>query len=51
MPDIKVNHNYFSIPNANMAYIMGFLAADGNVQEKGNRIQSQLSIIDKDQLI
>ena len=51
MPDIKVNHNYFSAPNANMAYIMGFLAADGNVQEKGNRIQSQLSIIDKDRLI
>ena len=51
MPDIKVNHNYFSAPNANMAYIMGFLAADGNVQEKGNRIQSQLSVIDKDQLI
>lgn len=51
MPDIKVNHNYFSQPNAKMAYIMGFLAADGNIQKNGNRIQSQLSIQDKDQLI
>lgn len=50
MPTVQVNNNYFSIQNAKMAYIMGFLAADGNVSKKGNRIQSQLSIKDKSQL-
>ena len=50
MPNVYVNNNYFSTQNANMAYIMGFLAADGNISEKGNRIQSQLSIKDKEQL-
>ena len=50
MPSIQVNNNYFSIQNANMAYIMGFLAADGNISKKGNRIQSQLSIKDKNHL-
>lgn len=50
MPEIYVNHNYFSIQNEHMAYIMGFLAADGNVSKKDNRIQSQLSTKDKDQL-
>lgn len=50
MPDIIVNNNYFSIQNNRMAYILGFLAADGNVQKNGNRIQSQLSIKDRDQL-
>ena len=33
-----------------MAYIMGFLAADGNISKNGNRIQSQLSVKDIDQL-
>ena len=50
MPDIYVNHNYFSSQNENMAYIMGFLAADGNISKRDNRIQSQLSIKDKEQL-
>lgn len=35
---IYVNDNYFSTQNSNMAYIMGFLAADGNVSKKGNRV-------------
>lgn len=48
---IEVNNNYFSIQNAHMAYIMGFLAADGNISKNGNRIQSQLSIQDKEQLL
>ena len=47
---VFVKVNYFSTQNSNMAYIMGFLAADGNVSKEGNRIQSQLSIKDKDQL-
>jgi DNA-binding transcriptional regulator WhiA len=47
---VYVNNNYFSEQNANMAYIMGFLAADGNVSKNGNRIQSQLSIKDKSHL-
>lgn len=51
MPEIQVNTNYFSQQNNRMAYIMGFLAADGNVSKVGNRIQSQLSIKDKNQLI
>ena len=51
MPKIYVNNNYFSSQNERMAYILGFLAADGNVSKQGNRIQSQLSIKDKDQLI
>lgn len=50
MPNIFVNNNYFSKQNHNMAYIMGFLAADGNISKRGNRIQSQLSIKDKSQL-
>lgn len=47
---IYVNNNYFSNQNEKMAYIIGFLAADGNVSKEGNRVQSQLSIKDKDQL-
>ena len=43
MPKFYVNNNYFSTQNHNMAYILGFLAADGNVSAKNNRIQSQLS--------
>ena len=47
---VYVKTDYFSTQNSNMAYIMGFLAADGNVSKEGNRVQSQLSIKDKDQL-
>ena len=47
---IYVNNNYFSKQNNRMAYIMGFLAADGNVSKNGNRIQSQLSLKDKGHL-
>ena len=31
-----------------MSYLLGFLAADGNVSKTGNRIQSALSIVDYD---
>lgn len=47
---IYVNNSYFSEQNNRMAYIMGFLAADGNVSKNGNRIQSQLSLKDKEHL-
>ena len=47
---IYVNNNYFSEQNNRMAYIMGFLAADGNISKNGNRIQSQLSLKDKGHL-
>ena len=47
---VYVNNNYFSEQNNRMAYIMGFLAADGNVSKNGNRIQSQLSLKDKGHL-
>ena len=50
MPKTYVNNNYFSVQNHNMAYILGFLAADGNVSAKDNRIQSQLSKKDIDHL-
>jgi DNA-binding transcriptional regulator WhiA len=42
----KINHNYFSNQNSNMAYIMGFFAADGNVSSKDNRIDLELASID-----
>ena len=47
---VNVQHNYFSKQNNKMAYIIGFLSADGNVSKKDNRIQSQLSIKDKEHL-
>ena len=47
---VYVNNNYFSEQNNRMAYIMGFLAADGNVSKNGNRIQSQLPLKDKGHL-
>lgn len=50
MPKVYVNNDYFSTQNNRMAYILGFLAADGNISEKGNRIQSQLSIKDIEHL-
>ena len=50
MPKIQVNDNYFSTQNNRMAYILGFLAADGNISSNGNRIQSQLSIKDIEHL-
>lgn len=50
MPNIYVNNNYFSTQNEQMAYWLGFLAADGNVSSRGNRIQCQLSFKDKEHL-
>lgn len=38
--------DYFSYENENMAYILGFLAADGNVSKKENTISINLSAVD-----
>lgn len=43
----NVDDNYFSIENSNMAYLLGFLASDGTVDKKNNRIKIGLSSIDK----
>lgn len=38
----NINDNYFDKENSNMAYIMGFWAADGNVSNKENRLDLEL---------
>ena len=43
-----VKDDYFSEQNANMAYIMGFIMADGSISKKDNRIQICLSENDAD---
>lgn len=47
----NVDDNYFSTENSNMAYLLGFLASDGTVDKKNNRIKIWLSSIDKEFLI
>lgn len=42
----KVNEHYFSQESRNMAYIMGFIAADGTISKRDNRIKIGLSIVD-----
>lgn len=42
------NENYFSIESHNMAWILGFLASDGSVALKDNKIKIGLSIKDKE---
>lgn len=42
------NKEYFSIQSPNMAWIVGFLAADGYVSKKTNEISIRLSSIDKE---
>ena len=45
----SVNHKYFNnIETVNQAWILGFLAADGWVEEKRNRINIELSAVDKE---
>lgn len=43
----KINHNYFSKENSNMAYLLGFYAADGTVRRDSNEIKLTLCSIDK----
>lgn len=47
----NLNDNYFSSENERMAYLLGFLASDGTVDKKNNRIKISLSSVDKDFLI
>lgn len=47
----SVNDDFFSEQNSDMAYMLGFLMADGNVGKKNNRVQIALSAIDKDFLV
>lgn len=44
----KVNDDYFAEQNDRMAYILGFLMADGNVSKSDNRVQICLSEDDAD---
>ena len=44
----KVNDLYFSNQNANMAYLLGFYAADGCVYKDKNAIKLTLSSVDRD---
>lgn len=39
---------YFSVQSPNMAWVLGFLAADGNVSKKGNNINIGLSSVDRE---
>ncbi len=47
----NLNDNYFSSENEKMAYLLGFLASDGTIDKKNNRIKIGLSSVDKDFLI
>lgn len=42
------NPNFFKEENSNMAWLLGFLASDGNISKNGNRIRIELSIVDKE---
>lgn len=42
------NHNYFHEESANMAWLMGFLAADGSIEKDRNVIKLGLSSVDRD---
>ena len=45
----SVNNDYFNdIDTVNKAWILGFLAADGNVASNRNRIKIGLSTVDKE---
>jgi intein-encoded DNA endonuclease-like protein len=46
----SVNDNFFKEQNSEMAYILGFLAADGNISKVGNEIRIQLHKQDTDLL-
>lgn len=47
----NIDDYYFSKENHNMAYLLGFLASDGTVDKKNNRIKIGLSSVDKPFLI
>lgn len=43
----NINDSYFDIENSNMAYILGFWAADGNISKTENRLDLELSSKDR----
>lgn len=46
MRKFKVNEDYFDTESSNMAYILGFWAADGNVSKRENKLELELSKVD-----
>lgn len=44
----NINENYFSVENPNMAYLLGFIAADGTLRKKGNGVKITLAAVDGD---
>lgn len=42
------NCNFFKEQSPNMAWMLGFLASDGNISKNSNRIRIELSIVDKE---
>ena len=44
----KKNADFFKNESSNMAWLVGFLAADGNISKKGNKIRIELSSVDKE---
>lgn len=42
------NKEYFSVQSPNMAWVLGFLAADGTLSKKGNNIRIGLSSTDRE---
>lgn len=44
----QINDSYFDKESHNMAYILGFLASDGNISTKDNKIKIGLSAVDKE---
>ena len=46
----SLHEEYFNYESHNMAYILGFIAADGTVREKSNEIKITLSSVDKELL-
>lgn len=42
------NPNFFKEENSNMAWLLGFLASDGNISKNENRIRIELSVVDRE---
>ena len=49
--NLMQNHNFFQTENENMAWLLGFIAADGGIEKKRNVIRINLSTIDKEILL
>lgn len=42
------NKDFFKKESPDMAWLLGFLASDGNISKNGNRIRIELSIVDRE---